>query len=280
MSQQITKIKGRIKTVTSALKVTSAMKLVSTVKLNRYKNTMMANREFSKRIDDISTDILKWTKVKTQYSVEPKDINKKLFIVVSSTLGLCGSYNANIFKLIDSSISEEDELIVLGKKGLTHFKNNQEQLILNFSNYHSIKDEKIINQITNFVTGEFLKGKYKEIHLIYSHYHNSLIFTPKDHLILPLKEEKEVDELAFKPILEPNEKTLLNTIIPMYLKTTIYSKLLESEVCEQSARCNAMESATDNANEILEALNIEFNKARQAAITQEITEIVGAAEAL
>ena len=87
-------------------------------------------------------------------------------------------------------------------------------------------------------------------------------------------------EIGFSPILEPNEETLLDNLVPLFLKATIYSKLLESEVCEQAARCNAMESATDNANEILDALQIEFNKARQAAITQEITEIVGAAEAL
>lgn len=279
MSQQITKIKSRIKTVSSALKVTSAMKLVSTVKLNRYKNKMLSNRDYSSQIDEITNEVLKWAKKKSKYSIEPKNIDKKLYIVVSSTLGLCGAYNTNLFKLADSEIGEDDEMIVLGKKGLIHFAGDEERMIMDFSSYNSIKDEGLINQLTNYISEQFLLGKYKEIHLIYSHYRNSMIFVPKDYKILPIKQE-ESDELAFGPILEPNEEMLMNQIVPLYLKTTVYGKLLESEVCEQAARCNAMENATDNANEILNTLNIEFNKARQTAITQEITEIVSAAEAL
>lgn len=279
MSQQITKIKSRIKTVSSALKVTSAMKLVSTVKLNRYKNKMLANREYSSRINDISDEVLMWAKTKSKYAVGNPDINKKLYVIVSSTLGLCGAYNANIFKLADSSVNENDDLVVLGRKGLTHYSNGEYQMILDFSEYHSIKDEIVIKKLSDYMINQFLDGQYSEIHLIYSSYRNSLAFIPKDVTILPIKQEEE-NVLGFSPILEPSEEKLVDVLIPLLLKTTFYSKLLESEVCEQAARCNAMESATDNANEILEALHIEFNKARQAAITQEITEIVGAAEAL
>ena len=281
MSQQITKIKGRIKTVSSALKVTSAMKLVSTVKLNRYKNKMLANRDYSSNISAITDEVLKWAKVDNKYFVGPQDINKKLYVVVSSTLGLCGAYNSNLFKLADATIGENDDIVVIGKKGLTHYNNGEFQLILDFSDYTAMKNEKNHTKLTDYLIQEFLKEKYSEIHLIYSSYRNSLAFVPKDYQLLPMKkEETEFNELGFAPILEPSEEKLLDTLIPLYLQTSVYSKLLESEVCEQAARCNAMESATDNANEILEALQIEFNKARQAAITQEITEIVGAAEAL
>lgn len=280
MSQQITKIKSRIKTVSSALKVTSAMKLVSTVKLNRYKNKMLANREYSSQISDITTEVLKWAKIKSPYFVRPNNIDKKLYVIVSSTLGLCGAYNSNIFKLADASVSENDELIVLGKKGLTHYDNGVNKLILDFSKYSSIKDEQIVKDLTDYLIEQFIKGNYKEIHLIYSSYRNSMVFVPNDQLVLPLENNEDDNYLEFPPILEPNKEKLLENLIPLYLKTLVHSRLLESEVCEQAARCNAMESATDNANEILDALNIEFNKARQAAITQEITEIVGAAEAL
>lgn len=280
MSQQITKIKSRIKTVSSALKVTSAMKLVSTVKLNRYKNKMLSNRVYASKIDEVTNEVLKWSKSKNKYFVENVGINKKLYIVVSSTLGLCGAYNSNIFRLADATVGKDDDLIVLGKKGLTHYSNGQNKVIVDFANYSSMKDEKAINKMINFVVDKYLNGEYKEIHLIYSSYRNSLVFVPKDYLILPIKKENKEEELGFAPILEPKEEILLDKLVPLYLKTSLYSKLLESEVCEQAARCNAMESATDNANEILDSLNIEFNKARQAAITQEITEIVGAAEAL
>ena len=280
MSQQITKIKARIKTVSSALKVTSAMKLVSTVKLNRYKNKMLANREYSSRINEISDEVLKWAKTESKYARKDNEINKKLYVIVSSTLGLCGAYNANIFKLADANVGKDDDLLVLGKKGLTHYDNGKYKLVLDFSKYHSIKDEQIVRDLSDYLIGQFLEGHYSEIHLIYSSYKNSIAFIPVDSLILPIKQESSENEIGFSPILEPNEETLLDNLVPLFLKATIYSKLLESEVCEQAARCNAMESATDNANEILDALNIEFNKARQAAITQEITEIVGAAEAL
>ena len=280
MSQQITKIKARIKTVSSALKVTSAMKLVSTVKLNRYKNKMLANREYSSRINEISDEVLKWAKTESKYARKDNEINKKLYVIVSSTLGLCGAYNANIFKLADANVGKDDDLLVLGKKGLTHYDNSEYKLVLDFSKYHSIKDEQIVRDLSDYLINQFLEGHYSEIHLIYSSYKNSIAFIPVDSLILPIKQESSENEIGFSPILEPNEETLLDNLVPLFLKATIYSKLLESEVCEQAARCNAMESATDNANEILDALNIEFNKARQAAITQEITEIVGAAEAL
>ncbi len=280
MSQQITKIKSRIKTVSSALKVTSAMKLVSTVKLNRYKNKMLANRDYSQKVDDVTNEVLKWAKTRNKYFVENEEVNKKLYIIVSSTLGLCGAYNSNIFRLADATVEENDELIVLGKKGLTHYSNGENKLIVDFVYYSPTKNEKAINDIVNFIVDKFLAKEYKEIHLIYTSYRNSLAFVPKDYMVLPIKKDAEEDNLQFSPILEPSEEVLLDKLIPLYLKTSVYSKLLESEVCEQAARCNAMESATDNANEILDALNIEFNKARQASITQEITEIVGTAEAL
>ena len=280
MSQQITKIKSRIKTVSSALKVTSAMKLVSTVKLNRYKNKMLANRDYTSKISGITDEVLMWTKKKNRFFVENKNIDKKLYVIVSSTLGLCGAYNSNIFRWADAQIGKDDDLLILGKKGLTHYENGENQLILDFNGQSFMKDQKAVDKLVEFMTNSYLEGKYSEIHIIYSSYRNSMVFIPKDYLVLPIRMDKVPDERDFKPIMEPDEDTLVDTLVPLFIKTTVYSKLMESELCEQAARCNAMESATDNANEILEALNIEFNKARQAAITQEITEIVGAAEAL
>ncbi len=281
MSQQITKIKSRIKTVSSALKVTSAMKLVSTVKLNRYKNKMLANREYSTKISEITDEVLKWSKKRNKYFVENENTEKKLYVVVSSTLGLCGAYNSNIFKLAEANIGKDDDMMILGKKGVSHFEKGEHKLILEYKDYAVSKNEKSIDKIVYFLVDKFLDKEYKEIHLIYTSYRNSMVFVPKDYMLLPLnKGKEEADELAFAPILEPTEEILIDKLVPLFLKTTVFSKLLESEVCEQAARTNAMESATDNANELLEALNIEFNKARQTSITQEITEIVAAAEAV
>lgn len=278
MSQEVTKIKARIKSVSSALKVTSAMKLVSTVKLKKWKNKMLAHKEYAQNIENVSLSFLKYAKkYKSPLSV-PNNSEKNLYIVITSTLGLCGSYNSNVFKLADSLISENDDLMVFGGKGHVHYQDFPQNKIHLFDEVTSVSEEKFIRSLSAFLIDEYLKGTYREIHLIYSNYKNSLAFIPKDYVFLPLKKLEETELNDFAPILEPSEKELIDTLIPLYLKTNLQSKLLESEVCEQAARSNAMENATDNANEILDDLQIEFNKARQGAITQEITEVVGAAE--
>ena len=280
MSQQLNRIKTRIKSVSSALKVTSAMKLVSTVKLKKWKNKMLSYRQYAQEVDSISDMVFTYAnKVNTPFNTL-NDGHKKLYIIISSTLGLCGSYNTNIFKLADSSISQDDDAIIIGGKGLIHFENGEFNKIEGFNDNPNSQNPSFINSLSSFIMNEYTKGTYHEIHLIYSEYRNSLAFIPKDHLILPLgKKEKEYED-NFGPILEPSGQALVDALIPIYIKTILNSKILESEVCEQAARSNAMENATDNAQEILDELEIQFNKARQAAITQEITEIVGAANAL
>ena len=124
----------------------------------------------------------------------------------------------------------------------------------------------------------YKKGIYKEVHIIYTMYKNSLTFIPTDEKILPLGSIESSD--GYLPIFEPSPNELANILIPLFVQTTIYQKLLESEVSEHASRSNAMNAATDNAKEILDKLKIEFNKARQAAITSEITEIVSGANAL
>lgn len=280
MSQEVTKIKKRISSVSGALKVTSAMKLVSTVKLKKWKNKMLSNRQYTDTLAETTNLVLAFSKkATTPFNVPNENTEKNLYIIVSSTLGLCGSYNSNIFKLADVALKPKDDAIILGNKGMIHYENGMFTKVTGFEDYTSIESTSIISSITSYVTSEYLKGKYHEIHLIYSEYKNSLVFVPKDFVILPLqKVETELDKMS--PILEPDEKTLVENLVPIYIKTVIYSKLLESEVCEQAARCNAMDNATNNAKDLLEDLKIEFNKARQGAITQEITEIVSAANAV
>ena len=280
MSQEVTRIKKRISSVSGALKVTSAMKLVSTVKLKKWKNKMLANRDYASNLFNATNTVLSFAKKsKTPFNVVNDKTDKNLYIIVSSTLGLCGSYNNNIFKLADATIKEKDSAIILGNKGLIHFENGKFTKIEGFEEYGSIQNSSLINILTELITSEYLKGTYHEIHLIYSEYKNSLAFIPRDVIVLPLQ-KVEHDSFNLGPILEPDEETLVNTLVPIYIKTIVYSKLLESEVCEQAARCNAMDNATNNAKDLLEDLKIEFNKARQGAITQEITEIVSAANAL
>ena len=279
MAQEVTRIKKRIKSVGASYKITSAMKLVSTVKLKKWKNKMLANKDYSERIDQIASLVFSNVeKSKSPYFKESNDAKKNLYIVLSSSLGLCGAYNSNIFRVADAKIKAEDDAIILGSKAIAHYQNGEFNKIEIFKDYSNINDEKMISSIVDYISQEYIKGTYKEIHLIYTAYKNSLVFHPRDYLVLPLKKE-EGKVLSYPPIMEPNQDELIKTLVPLYLKSSVFAKFLESEVCEQAARSNAMENATKNAEELLNNLNIEFNKARQAAITQEITEIVSASNA-
>ena len=277
MAQEVTRIKKRIKSVSGSYKITSAMKLVSTVKLKKWKSKMLANKEYVSQIDSIAKTVFSSIEKSNNPFFEERKANKNLYIVLSSSLGLCGAYNSNIFSLADAKIKEEDDAIILGNKAISHYQDGNFHHIETFKEYSNVSDEKLISNIVEYIKAEFIKGTYQEVHIIYTAYKNSLVFHPVDYTLLPLRMENHEKE-AYPPIMEPNQEALIEVLIPIYLKNSVYAKFLESEVCEQAARSNAMENATKNAEELLDSLQIEFNKARQGAITQEITEIVGASQ--
>ena len=277
MPQEVTRIKKRIKSVSSSYKITSAMKLVSTVKLKKWKNKMLANKDYAARIDDIARTVFSSIEKSNNPFFLERKADKNLYIVLSSSLGLCGAYNNNIFRLADAKIKDHDDAIILGNKAIAHYQDGAFNHIETFKEYSGVSDIKMINSIIEFIKTEYVKGTYQEIHIIYTAYKNSLTFHPVDYTLLPLKVDPEEQD-AYPPIMEPNQEALVDALVPIYLKNSVYAKFLESEVCEQAARSNAMENATKNAEELLDNLKIEFNKARQGAITQEITEIVGASQ--
>ena len=280
MSQAVTKIKSRIKSVDSAYKVTSAMKLVSTVKLKQWRGKMMSQKDFLNEVNEVVDLLLMYAKkYESVFAKENSEAKKNLYLVVSSTLGLCGSYNNNIFRVSDVVIKPEDDAIILGGKGIAHYKDGDFTSLEGYEDYSSTEDKDLVDKITKYILEEYKKGTYQEIHIIYSEYKNSLVFLAKDYQLLPLQVESKEEE-GFGPIMEPSPSKLADTVIPFYLKSIIFAKLLESAVCEQGARSNAMENATNNAKDILDSLKIEFNKARQGAITQEIIEIVAAAKSV
>ena len=253
------------------------MKLVSTVKLKKWKNKMLANKEYASQIDEIAKTVFSNIEKSNNPFFQERKADKNLYIVLSSSLGLCGAYNNNIFRVADANIKDSDDAIILGNKAISHYKDGAFTHIETFKEYSGVSNENTINAIIEYIKSEYIKGTYQEVHIIYTSYKNSLVFHPVDYTLLPLKME-ETETSAYPPIMEPNQEALINVLVPIYLKNSVYAKFLESEVCEQAARSNAMENATKNAEELLENLQIEFNKARQGAITQEITEIVGASQ--
>ena len=238
MAQEVTRIKKRIKSVGASYKITAAMKLVSTVKLKKWKNKMLANKDYTEKIDEIASLVFSYVEESNSpYFSINKQAEKNLYIVLSSSLGLCGAYNNNIFRLADAKIRECDDAIILGNKGISHFQNGTFQKIETFKEYSNVNDEKMINDIIKFIDHEFQAGQYREIHLIYTAYKNSLVFHPVDYLLLPLKKEEE-KTLGYPPLMEPNQDELIKVLVPLYLKNSVYAKFLESEVCEQAARSN------------------------------------------
>lgn len=281
MSLALTKIKSRIRSIDGAYKVTKAMKLVSTVKLQKWKGKMNESSLYTSKLKEISDDVLKCDEnIDSPYVKINDEVNKDLYIVITSSLGLCGSYNANIFHFFDKIYKNDDEFIILGNKGLVHYEQILPNLNTDFKDYSSLKDEKIIKNLLRYILSSYENKKIRSVHIIYTHYKNSITFEVKDFRLLPLKTEKNNSNIGYDPIFEPSKKELVEKIIPLVIENQLFSKLLESEVSEQGSRCNAMDNATNNAEELLSELQIEFNKARQSAITQEIVEIVAASKGM
>lgn len=278
MAQELANTKKRIQSVNSTLKITKAMELVANAKLKRWKNKMENITQYLLEMSDIistcagsydpfnmSIDELK----------KYKNTSSKLYIAVTSSLGLCGGYNYNVFKFLNNKIKPEDKVIILGTKGLIKYShtdlNLDDDYVSLLDKFDSYASRNLIDKIIN----EYKTGKYKEVRLIATEYKNSLTFIPNDIRILPFenKDNKTNDNIMF----DPNKEEVLSLLIPKYLDVLMYGKLTEAIVCEHASRRNAMDTATDNGEELSQKLMLEYNKARQQAITQEITEISSAA---
>lgn len=275
-------IKSRIASVDSTKKITNAMQLVASAKLNKTKARMEANREYAESLHELLCMVLAAAEKGHQKMKE--DPSKPSFVfVITSDMGLCGAYNANLYKKLLKDFRDTDYLVMIGSHGLSWAKARGikvwESLIdLNEDDAY----EKLASE-TDRAIKLLEEGKIGAIKVLYTHYKNTLTFEPTMETLLPPKEpEIQDDRKKMKAVteFEPNQEEMLDQLIPMITKSVLYSRFMESKTSEQASRRMAMESATDNAEELLNKLNLEYNRARQSAITQEITEIVGGANAL
>ncbi|MEY8381109.1 ATP synthase F1 subunit gamma [Ileibacterium valens] len=275
-------IKSRIASVDSTKKITNAMQLVASAKLNKTKARMEANREYAESLHELLSMVLAAAEKGHQKMKE--DPSKPSFVfVITSDMGLCGAYNANLYKKLLKDFRDTDYLVMIGSHGLSWAKARGikvwESLIdLNEDDAY----EKLASE-TDRAIKLLEEGKIGAIKVLYTHYKNTLTFEPTMETLLPPKEpEIQDDRKKMKAVteFEPNQEEMLDQLIPMITKSVLYSRFMESKTSEQASRRMAMESATDNAEELLNKLNLEYNRARQSAITQEITEIVGGANAL
>lgn len=275
MAQSLHKTKRRIASVNSTKKITKAMELVATVKLKRFKSFMLENEAYANELVNIIHHLFEHIEVEDNpYLIETKS-EVDLYIVISSNLGLCASYNNNIYNFVINNIKKENTLLIpIGFKGQNFLRREGYNLDESFVTINERLDYAEIRKLGEFITREFVNGKYRSIRLIYTHYVNSLKFVPEEIQIFPIKKGEEKENIGYEPIYDPDAKTLVDELIPIYVASTLYHKIIESQVSEQASRRTAMENANDNADEIIDKLTLEYNKARQAAITQEINEVV------
>ena len=275
MAQALNKTKRRIASVKSTKKITEAMELVATVKLKKFKNKMEANQFYVREIEDIISHLFGVLgDEENPYQKEGRG-EKNLVVVINSNLGLCASYNSNVFNFVNNNLDKEkDTIMTIGIKGELNYEREGFAINKDYSSLNDKLDYSDVVKLGRFLHSEFVNGKYKTIKLVYTKYINSLRFEPTLVTLFPLNKEGETPSFEYEPIYDPNLKTLIDELVPIYITSSLYQKLIESTVSEQASRRTAMENANDNADELIDKLTIEFNKARQAAITQEILEVV------
>ena len=280
-------IKSRITSVKSTIQITSAMKMVSAAKLKKAQDAIIQLRPYSNKLTEIMSSVSSASEDSSQnkYS-EIRGVNKILLVPITSNRGLCGGFNANIIKKtieIEKELNSKSELTILsvGKKSSEFFKKNK-------YNVHSTHDDVFqdvnyedVSKIAELILNDFANEKFDKVILVYNQFKNAATQIVMQEDFLPLnKAQSENSPEAVDYIYEPSKDEILSELIPKSLKTQLFKAILDSNASEHGARMTAMHKATDNATELKNELTLSYNKARQAAITGEILEIVGGAEAL
>ncbi len=273
-------LKTRIRSITATKKITSAMRLMATSKLKKQKDLALLNREYAHTLRNTMDKILSNNKgVESVFLTQREDTNP-LVIIFTSDMGLCGGYNTNALKKLAAETAKNARVIVIGKKG-NSFLVNREYNVVN----ELILSDKVnfleLSEIAQDALEQYEKEEITSIRVYYTRFENSVTFVPEVIQLLPSSISKtEKDETYTSTIYDPNPTAILDQLIPMYVKSMLYSTLLETKTSEQASRRMAMEQATDNAEELIDNLKLVYNRARQDAITQEISEIVAGADAI
>ncbi|MGN1275973.1 MAG: ATP synthase F1 subunit gamma [Floccifex sp.] len=281
MAQNRQAIQARIRSVDSTKKITKAMQLVASSKLNRQKQLMEENRVYASALQELLTLVLQSTGDNSIYLQENKGKPAVIF-VITSDMGLCGGYNSNVLKMLQQEVSKDDQLIMIGSRGYNWVRSRNFNVSEGFVDLNEDDDYLVLSTQMQKTLNAFLNKEISSIKILYTYYKNTLTFVPTLETILPVqkKNEKVESKSQAQMIFEPSKEEMLASVIPMILKSTLYSRYLESKTSEQASRRMAMENATDNAQQLRDDLEFAFNQARQAAITQEITEIVGGSNAI
>ena len=279
-------IRNRIGSVSSTMQITSAMKMVSAAKLKKAQDSIIAMRPYSIKLTELIQSLTSSKSLDTDNLLSTKrEIKNTLIVAITSNRGLCGAFNSNILKEVqflikDKFKSSKVSIMTIGKKGTEFFTKKS----LVYSSHDEIYDDLNYENVSNIaekIIDSFVDGSFDRVMLVYNQFKNAATQIIKSEGFLPLENEtSDKNSELNNYIYEPSEELVLNELIPKSLKIQLLKSIKDSVASEHGARMTAMHKATDNATELRDQLKLSYNKARQAAITNEILEIVGGAEAL
>ena len=279
-------IRGRISSISSTMQITSAMKMVSAAKLKKAQDAIVMLRPYSEKLQEIIENVSAASDADSisEFAIE-REVKKGLFIAVTSNRGLAGAFNSSVIKEMNLQFSAnnnvETEVLTIGKKAFDAMRKNKTV----YENHSSLFDNLSFDHVSNMtekVMSDFKAGKFDKVYVVYNKFINAATQEVVTEQVLPIavSAEKASLDVNVDYIFEPGREEILKTLIPKSIKTQIFKAVLDSVASEHGARMTAMHKATDNAEALRNDLKIFYNKARQAAITNEILEIVSGAEAL
>ena len=279
----------RIRSVKSTQQITKAMKMVAAAKLNRSQGKMLAARPYSRKLIKL-VEHLAGAAQGANPLFEVRDVKRRLYVVITSDKGLCGSYNMNLIKIaqhaIDASTEAgvETELLCVGKKAGDYFAKRGYAILERHDDYNGDASAQRGQELGDTIVDAFLTGAFDEVRVVFSEFVSMMTQRPADRPVLPIApeadadEDDEVEDLDY--IWEPGQAQLFDVLLPLYLRNRVFMTLMEAFTSEHAARMTSMTAATDNAGELIDALTLQRNRERQAAITAELLDIVGGANAL
>ena len=279
-------IRNRITSVSSTMQITSAMKMVSAAKLKKAQDAITAMRPYAEKLTELLQNLSSTLEgeVGGNYTKQ-REINKVLVVAITSNRGLCGAFNSNVIKqtklIVDSYLNKQVDVFAIGKKG-NDILCKTSSVISNQSAIYDNLSFDTAATIAQTLTDKFINGDYDKIELVYNQFKNAATQIVQVEQFLPLAAIKsdKIEAATGDYIFEPSKEEIVEILIPKMLKTQLYKSIRDSFASEHGARMTAMHKATDNATDLRNHLKLTYNKARQAAITNEILEIVGGAEAL
>ena len=279
-------IRNRITSVGSTMQITSAMKMVSAAKLKRAQDAITQMRPYANKLTELLVNLSSSIDTSEGGEFSSDRLQSKILLVaITSNRGLCGGFNANIIKKINLLVEEdykesEVSILSIGKKSSEYFNNNNFSVV---STHDDVFSDLTYNSIASIASGimeDYINQKFDKVVLVYNQFKNAATQNVMNEAYLPVESIDENESSIGDYIFEPEKKEIIEELIPKSLKTQLYKAVLDSHASEHGARMTAMHKATDNASELKKDLTLSYNKARQAAITAEILEIVGGAEAL